>query len=168
MILKVKGSSPFNYPLMDFKFKKQINVNSRNKNNLNISTYTILQKTPILTFISYNFIKLTYLYDLLSRTTLSNKLHLYNGTLLVLYNEYVKVLRKSLLPWMCSLKLTSALNPQNYLLNLVNYSLRQKLILRKLGNCEAVFINYTWTSPFYRVRRVKRWLSKKYTNRLWR
>lgn len=148
---------------MDLFFQK--NKNKFTVKNVFFSTNIkpIANVNPRLSLISYNQAKLTYVFS-----SINFNIHIYNGTLLVFYNNYLRSLRKTFIPWILSVNLSETIKNKQYDLLMSFYNLRHRRIYNKYSKKVNVYLNFSWTSRFYKAARIKRWLRKKYTNSLWR
>jgi len=48
------------------------------------------------------------------------------------------------------------------------HNLRTRILIKKLKKIQWIFLKITWNSVFFKKKRIKKWLQKKYTTNLWR
>ena len=155
---------------MDLFFNKQTNVYSDRSRFIQKSRKraTQSQNLPLLKSISIANTKLNICLSTYNANTIKKTLFFPNSFFLTHFNEYVKVLRKSMIPWVNALSVFKCLPANNFILEVIFLDLRQRMFFKNLSTYKVLYLNYTWSSRFYKVKRIKRWLSKKYTNILWR
>ena len=125
---------------MDLKFNKKKKLNL-----LKITgSYQIRNNLVrvIQMFVSYNYIKLTYIYTMYSNSDKISYLQILNGSLLIIFSEYSKVLRKSMLPWLCAIKLAKKVSVRDSLLVLNPFSLRHRNVLRSVTNVNNLVLTF--------------------------
>lgn len=125
---------------MDLKFNKKKKLNLSGSISHCQTASSLVRAAQ--TFISYNYIKLTYIYAMYSNSRKISYLQVLNGSLLVIFSEYSKVLRKSVLPWLCAVKLARRVSARDSLLILNPFSLRHRNVLRSVTGASSLVLNF--------------------------
>lgn len=116
-----------------------------------------------------------YYYNALFKTTDFTKLYFFYadfflspGIMLRYHHIYLRSLRKDYLHWSLATKLFKQFTAHPNMISFDPFFLRSRKALRQVHIIEILNIRYKWSGFFFKTKRIKKWLKKKYSYSLWR